>query len=197
MSKVLVVKSFVFGEEPSNTAKVLNAFLNEYKEVNPNDEIDVIDTFELNMQALNAAELKDIFEGKEVEATKYAKALTEYDKIVMAAPLWNLSIPASLKCYIDYVTYAGITFKYTENGPVGLLNSPKFVYLTSRGGIYKDTPMAEIETGAKYVETIFAFMGAEVTPTVAFEGTNMLQGEALDQAREAALAEAREVAKKF
>ena len=63
--------------------------------------------------------------------------------------MWNLSIPAILKAYIDYISVSGITFKYTSNGSVGLLNDKKAVHIVSRGGEYEN---ASYEMGDRYQE---------------------------------------------
>ncbi len=61
------------------------------------------------------------------------------DVIVIAAPMYNFNIPTQLKNYFDSVARAGVTFRYTEKGPEGLVTG-KRVVVTSRGGIHKDTP---------------------------------------------------------
>ncbi len=60
--------------------------------------------------------------------------------IVIAAPMYNFNIPTQLKNYFDTVARAGVTFRYTEKGPEGLVTGKRAVVVTSRGGIHKDTP---------------------------------------------------------
>jgi FMN-dependent NADH-azoreductase len=67
-------------------------------------------------------------------AEKYAYQFAEADKYIIAAPFWNLSFPAILKAYIDYICVTGITFKYTAEGPVGLGQGKKAVHIVARGG---------------------------------------------------------------
>lgn len=62
------------------------------------------------------------------------------DVIVIAAPMYNFNIPTQLKNYFDTVARAGVTFRYTEKGPEGLVKGKRAVVVTSRGGIHKDTP---------------------------------------------------------
>ncbi len=62
------------------------------------------------------------------------------DVIVIAAPMYNFNIPTQLKNYFDLVARAGVTFRYTEKGPEGLVTGKRAVVVTSRGGIHKDTP---------------------------------------------------------
>lgn len=61
------------------------------------------------------------------------------DVIVIAAPMYNFNIPTQLKNYFDTVARAGVTFRYTEKGPEGLVTGKRAVVVTSRGGIHKDT----------------------------------------------------------
>ncbi len=66
--------------------------------------------------------------------------LKAHDVIVIAAPMYNFNIPTQLKNYFDLIARAGITFRYTEKGPEGLVTGKRAVVLSSRGGIHKDTP---------------------------------------------------------
>ena len=66
---------------------------------------------------------------------KYAKQFAEADIIVSAAPLWDLSFPSILKVYVENITIPGITFKYTEQGIVGLCNAKKIYYISTAGGV--------------------------------------------------------------
>ncbi|MGL5238501.1 MAG: NAD(P)H-dependent oxidoreductase, partial [Plesiomonas shigelloides] len=82
--------------------------------------------------------------------------LNDHDVIVFTAPMYNYSIPVQLKTYIDMVLRAGVTFRYTENGPEGLVKGKKAVVLTSRGGIHKGLPSDLI---TPYMQTILNFIG--------------------------------------
>ena len=80
---------------------------------------------------------------------KAMDALTAADIVVFAFPLWNLTIPAKLQSFVDYVYEAGYSFKYDENGQlVGLLADKKFVVLSARGGIYSTPEAAPMEMAA-------------------------------------------------
>ena len=85
--------------------------------------------------------------------------------------MWNLSIPAILKAYIDYVSVTGITFKYTEEGPVGLLNNKKAVHIVSRGGEYRNSPY---EMGDRYLRCILRFFGINDIETIAIENLDVV-----------------------
>src|SRR3954470_4674655 len=80
---------------------------------------------------------------------KAMDALTAADLVVFAFPLWNLTIPAPLQTFIDYVYQAGYAFKYDENGQaVQLMTDKKFVVLNARGGIYSTPEAAPMEMAA-------------------------------------------------
>ena len=156
MSKVLYIKANIKQEGESRTFKVSDSFIEEYKKNNPNDEIVVLDLYKENIDFLRPEDLGGIFGPKNEESKnnpklKYAYQFAEADKYIIAAPMWNLSFPAILKAYIDYVSVTGITFKYTAEGPVGLLNNKKAIHIVARGGEYVNAPY---EMGDRYLRTI-------------------------------------------
>jgi len=78
------------------------------------------------------------------------------DTLVLAAPIYNFGIPAALKQWVDAICRAGVSFKYTEQGPVGLLGVERAVIVTSSGG----TPIgSEMDFGSRYLEHICRFIG--------------------------------------
>lgn len=198
MAKVLFIKANPKEVEDSNTFQLATAFLNEYKKINPDDTIDFIDLYEEeHLTFIDQKMLRQMLSGEDNVMAQYAKHFTEYDKYVFAAPLWNLSFPAILKAYFDYISYAGITFKYTEQGSIGLLKdrTRKAIYITSRGGDYTTGPLKDL--GELYIHTLLKFFGIEQVETLALDNTNVLVGEALQKAREEAYERAREVAHRF
>lgn len=82
--------------------------------------------------------------------------LQEADLIVIGAPVYNFSIPASLKAWIDLVTRARVTFQYTEKGPEGLLKGKRAVIVVASGGVKPGSP-ADFATG--YLKFLLAFIG--------------------------------------
>ena len=176
MSKVLYIKANIKKEGESRTFKVSDSFIEEYRNDNPNDEIITLDLYKENIDFLRPEDLGEIFGAKNEESRnnpilKYAYQFAEADKYVISAPMWNLSIPAILKAYIDYVSVTGITFKYTEEGPVGLLKDKKAVHIVSRGGEYGDAPY---EMGDRYLRTILGFFGIQDIKTIAVEGLDVV-----------------------
>lgn len=140
-----------------------------------------------------------MFGGGENKAYPYAKQFASVDKYVIAAPMWNLSIPAILKAYIDYVSYVGVTFKYTEAGPIGLLSDKprKALHVSSRGGMYSEGPAKEFDLDDKYIRTILGFFGITQVESLFFERANILQGDSLEKAIDQTHKSARDLAVNF
>lgn len=198
MSKVLYIKANPKENELSNTFILSEAFIEEYKKNNPDDEIVTLDLYKENIKFLDGEMLDDIFSGKEESTLQYAKDFATFDKYVISAPMWNLGSPAILKAYFDYVTRVGVTFKYTEQGPVGLLanQGKKAIHIVARGGSYEGE-MKQFDLGDPYIRTILGFFGIYDVETLAFDLTNVLQGDDLEKARVVALANSIDLAKKF
>ncbi len=81
--------------------------------------------------------------------------------------MYNFNIPTQLKNYFDLVARAGVTFRYTENGPEGLVKGKRAIVLTSRGGIHKDTPTDLV---APYLTLFLGFIGITDVNFVFAEG---------------------------
>ena len=109
--------------------------------------------------------------------------LREADTIVIGLPMYNFSVPSTLRAYFDHVARAGVTFKYTDKGPVGLLTGKKAYVFVTRGGVYGDDHIH-----AKYVRDFLAFIGITDVDFIYAEGLAISPAS-----KEAALAKAREV----
>lgn len=93
--------------------------------------------------------------------------LNAHDVIVIAAPMYNFNIPTQLKNYFDLIARAGVTFRYTDAGPEGLVKGKRAVVISSRGGIHKDTP-SDLLT--PYVQLFLGFIGITDVKFVFAEG---------------------------
>jgi FMN-dependent NADH-azoreductase len=93
-----------------------------------------------------------------------------HDTMVLGVPMYNFGIPAQLKNWIDAIARAGVTFRYTEAGPEGLLRG-KTVYLAlARGGLYRDT---EKDAQVPYLKNVLGFLGMTDLHCIYAEGLNM------------------------
>ncbi len=181
MSKVLYVKANPKKDGQSRTFKISDFFIEEYKKIHPEDEIQTLDLYKENINFLTLKDLDDIGSKKDgsigdSKVLKYAYEFAKADKYIFAAPMWNLSFPAILKAYIDYVSVSGITFKYTEKGAVGLLENKKAVHIVSRGGYHEGTPY---EMGDRYMKIILNFFGISDVKSIIIEGLD-IQGINID-----------------
>jgi len=197
MSKVLYIKACARGDEYSTSLRVANEFVKQYELSNPNDEVEVLDLYDAGIDFLSSELLSLVMSGADNVAKEHALKFASFDKYVIAEPMWNLGVPAILKAYLDYVCYAGISFKYTQNGPQGLLLDKKAVNINSTGGAYQSEPAKSFEHCNSYLQSIFGFMGVVDYTTVSLEHTGMYQGDALEVEIEKAVAHAVEVAKTF
>jgi len=114
-------------------------------------------------------------EGRLLAAKQKAMdAFAAADVLVFAFPLWNLTIPAVLHTFIDYVYAAGFTFKYNEDGSMAQLQKDKkVVLLNARGGVYSNPEAAGMEMSVNYMRNVFAgVFGMEVIAEVIIEGHN-------------------------
>lgn len=198
MSKILYIKANIKSEGESRTFKVSDNFVEEYKKNNPNDEVVVLDLYKEDIDFLRQEDLGVIFgpkndESKNHPKLKYAYQFAEADKYIIAAPMWNLSFPAILKAYIDYISVTGITFKYTAEGPVGLLNNKKAIHIVARGGEYVNAPY---EMGDRYLRTILGFFGITEVETLAIENLDVV-GANVEGKLDDAINSASTIAKRF
>lgn len=91
--------------------------------------------------------------------------------------MYNFGLPSMLKAYFDHVARAGVTFKYTDKGPVGQLTGKKVYVFATRGGYYAGTAK---DTQTSYVRDFLAFIGITDVEFVYAEG--MAMGDAPKQA---------------
>lgn len=115
------------------------------------------------------------------------------DVIVIGAPMYNFGIPSTLKAWFDYVLRAGVTFRYTETGPKGLLEGKRAIVVESRGGLYSSGPAQGMDAQEPHLRTLLGFIGVS---DVAFIRAEKLGygPEAREQSISAAQAELKLVA---
>ena len=104
-------------------------------------------------------------------------------QLVIAAPMYNFAAPSTLKSWFDHLARAGVTFRYTPNGPAGLLTGKRATLVTTRGGVHRDRPQDHL---VPYVRTMLAFVGITDLDIVYAEGLALgaePRDAALDRAR--------------
>lgn len=179
MSKVLFIKANCRPIEQSVSVKLYHAFLDSYKESHPGDEIVELDLFKENLPYYNNDMINGMYKlgngyeltNEEKEATtvvtNYLDQFISADKIVIAFPLWNFTIPAVLHTYIDYLNQAGKTFRYTKEGPIGLLPDKKVALLHARGSVY---PPGSGEAALSLLSGNLRLWGIKDVSTIVVEG---------------------------
>ncbi|WP_312140035.1 FMN-dependent NADH-azoreductase [Pantoea septica] len=174
MSKVLVLKSSILAGY-SQSSQLADFYVEEAKA--KGDQVTVRDLAAdpipvLDGELVGALRPSDApLSPRQQEALELSNALIDelqaHDVIVIAAPMYNFNIPTQLKNYFDLVARAGVTFRYTEAGPEGLVKGKRAVILSSRGGIHKDTP-SDLLT--PYVKLFLGFIGITDVEFVFAEG---------------------------
>jgi FMN-dependent NADH-azoreductase len=211
MSKVLYITANPKSSEGSYGLSVGDAFIERYKKVNPKDEVVNLDLFKMDIPFIDEVVFSawgklaqgTSFEGLNTEEQNKLSSMNTLleqfisaDKYVFVTPLWNFTVPARMKAYLDIMCVAGKTFKYTETGSVGLLNGKKAVHIQARGGVYSSGPAADFEMGDRYVNTILSFIGIEDKQSVIAEGMNATPDKA-DEIKKAAIERAESAAEGF
>lgn len=108
------------------------------------------------------------------------------DVVVIGAPMYNFSIPSQLKAWIDRVTVAGKTFRYTANGPEGLAGSKRIIIASSRGGVYSaGSAAAPMDFQETYLRALFGFLGVTDLEFVRAEGVNLSEDNKVESVKTA------------
>lgn len=193
MARVLVIESSA-RKQGSISRQLTEQFIAHWQAKYPADQISVRDLAvdqvpHLDMNLLGGW-MTPAEQQSEAEQAALALSNTLTDEVlaadvlVLAAPMYNFAIPSTLKAWLDHVLRAGVTFKYTETGPVGLLSGKRAFVLTARGGIYAGSSMDHQEP---YLRQAMGFIGIHDVNFINAEGLN-LGGEFLNKA----LAQAKE-----
>ncbi|TBL56270.1 FMN-dependent NADH-azoreductase [Hafnia paralvei] len=176
MSKVLVLKSSILANY-SQSNVLADYFVEQWRQQHNDDQIQVRDLAAdpipvLDGELVGALRPSDApLTPRQQDALELSNTLIEELKasgvIVIAAPMYNFNISTQLKNYFDLVARAGVTFRYTEAGPEGLLKGKKVYVLTSRGGIHKDT---DTDLVTPYLRVFLGFIGLTDVEFVFEEG---------------------------
>lgn len=180
--KLLHIDSSITGDG-SVSKKLTRQITNKLKSEYTNLQIVYYDLNETPLPFLNSDSLKaeqkpehEKSENEKREAVMSAQAMNDFlsaDIIVIGAPMYNLSIPAQLKAWIDRISVAGKTFRYTANGPQGLAGGKKVIIASSRGGIYSTPEGQASDHQETYLKTMMNFLGITDIEFIRAEGVNM------------------------
>ncbi|MFZ4832105.1 FMN-dependent NADH-azoreductase [Rouxiella sp. Mn2063] len=176
MSKILVLKSSILADN-SQSNQLADYAVSQFQAANSNAQITVRDLAANPIPVLDGELVGALrpsgatLSARQEEALALSDALIAelqaHDVVVITAPMYNFNIPTQLKNYFDLVARAGVTFKYTEKGPEGLVTGKRVVVLTSRGGIHKETPSDLV---APYLKLFLGFLGMKDVEVIFAEG---------------------------
>lgn len=192
MSNVLIIESSA-RQQGSFSRQLTQQFISQWQAAHPTDQVTVRDLALHPVPHLDANLLGGWMKPEaqrsadEHASLKRSDELTDEllaaDVLVLAAPMYNFAIPSTLKAWLDHVLRAGVTFKYTETGPQGLLTGKKAYVLTARGGLYAGSTSDHQEP---YLRQVMAFVGIHDVTFIHAEGMNLggdFQEKGLNQAK--------------
>ncbi|MBM4836416.1 FMN-dependent NADH-azoreductase [Vibrio parahaemolyticus] len=174
MCRVLALKSSILGDY-SQSNKLVEDFIKNVDQ----DKLTVRDLAANPLPVLDFAVATALRATEELSQEQQAvvdlsntliEEVKAADTLVIAAPMYNFTIPTQLKNWIDLIARAGVTFKYTENGVQGLIEDKKAIVVTTRGGIHKDSPTDNV---TPYLRTVLGFVGITDVEFVYAEALNM------------------------
>ncbi|MDF1628599.1 MAG: NAD(P)H-dependent oxidoreductase [Alcanivoracaceae bacterium] len=179
MATLLHISSSIFGDN-GNSSQLSKAFIERWQAANPQGQVLQRNLTEQPLAHLDGnrvgafvtpAEQRTAEQQAHVdESDALIAELRSADIVVIGLPLYNFGVPSQFKAWMDNIARAGITFKYTDSGPVGLLDNKPVRVFAARGGIYANTPNDHQEP---FVRQFLSFIGLTDVQFVFAEGVNM------------------------
>lgn len=166
--------------ENSQSSRLATAIVERIRASQPDATLTVRDLGRTPHPALDESALGALFTPADKRSTSQNERvalddaliaeLQTADVIVLGVPMYNFGVPAQLKNWIDAVARAGVTFRYTDKGPVGLVQGKKVYVALTRGGLYRNTPA---DTQMPYLKTFLGFIGMTDVQFIYAEGLAM------------------------
>ncbi|WP_442770244.1 FMN-dependent NADH-azoreductase [Zoogloea ramigera] len=164
----------------ANSTRLADAITTRLKAANPAAVVELRDLAANPHPVLDEAAIGALFTPAEQRTPEQAARVAlddaliaqvqSADAIVLGVPMYNFGVPVQLKTWIDAIARAGVTFRYTENGPEGLLKGKKVYVALARGGIYRDTPA---DSQVPYLKGVLGFLGMTDVEFIYAEGLAM------------------------
>lgn len=176
MNNVLVITSSANGES-SVSGQLATRFVDQLRGRHPGIGVVVRDVGAEPIPHLTSHTVAAIKGTPETVAEKEARSLSDQliaelqaaDLVVIASPMYNFGMSSTLKAWFDHVLRAGVTFRYGESGPEGLLTGKKAVLIQSRGGLYSEGPAAAMNSQEGHIRTMLGFAGIDDVTVVLAE----------------------------
>jgi FMN-dependent NADH-azoreductase len=166
--------------EGSHSTRLANALVERLRAAAPNASVTVRDLARTPHPHMDEATLQALFTPAAARTLEHAArvALDDVliaeiqaaDVVVLGVPMYNFGVSTQLKNWIDAISRAQVTFRYTASGPEGLLKGKKVYVALTRGGLYRNTPN---DTQVPYLKAIFSFLGLTDVEFVYAEGLAM------------------------
>lgn len=193
MATLLSISSSIFGDQ-GNSSQLATEFVRRWQARNPQGTVIHRDVGSSPLPHLDSNRVGAFFTPAEqrsaeqqaivAQSDELIAELNNADAIVIGLPMYNFGVPSQFKAWIDHVARAGVTFKYTDTGPVGLIANKPVVVFAARGGLYANTPNDHQEP---FMRQFLGFIGLTNVRFVYAEGVNMG-----DEPKAAALTTARD-----
>ena len=193
MKKLVYINACIRGEE-SRTGKLADAMLEVLGERYDITEINISN---MDLGCITADEFnRRKHTGIPAEDLHYGNLIAQADRIVVAAPFWDMSFPAVLKVFIEHMCAPGLTFKYNPDGSIHkICKAEKKLYITPRGGFTETgTPL---EQGSSYLKAICWLWGIPNLETIALTGTDVYSPEELSGKMVEAIERGKTICKEF
>jgi FMN-dependent NADH-azoreductase len=187
MSSLLFVSSSLFGQG-SKSRQVALELIDNLRRANPamavaERVLDVRTMPHLNLETIAAWQTPGT-ESAQASAALSDELTNEIERagtVVIAAPMYNFTIPSTLKAWIDHIARAGRTFRYGAAGPEGLLKGKKVYVVTGRGGVYSgESPSKAFDFQEPYLRAVLGFLGLADVTFIHVEGIAMGEQAAAD-----------------
>lgn len=201
MSQILLVTSSPRGDA-SHSANVARSLVATLRAAEPSATLAVRDLVREPLPHISEAFVTGLGKAPELRSEEERAAVARSDElvaellasdvVVIAAGMINFGIPSSLKAWVDHVARAGLTFRFTSQGPEGLAKGKKVFLVTSRGGIYSEGAMRASNFVEPYLERLLAFLGMTDVRTIEIEGV-ALGEQAAARALQGAMARAQSI----
>jgi FMN-dependent NADH-azoreductase len=168
MKNILVINSSAADDDAASRQLVRNV-VDGLKALEPTAQVVERDVGREPVPHLTAAALGGLRGVPQSAAAQRTRALSDTllaelraaDVVVIGAPMYNFSVPTTLRAWFDHVLRAGETFSYSESGPRGLLQGKRAIVVESRGGEYLHGPARAIDFQEPYLKHLLGFMGIE------------------------------------
>lgn len=187
--KLLHIDSSITGDK-SVSRRLSAAIVDRLTAENPDLEVTHYDLDSAPFAYLSSAAFADAAE--QAAGEKAIADFQDADVLVVGAPMYNFSVPAQLKAWIDRIAISGKTFRYTANGPEGLSGGKRVIVASTRGGVYSGD-LSPLDHQESYLKTVFGFLGIDDVSFIRAEGVN-ISPENAAKAIDAAKAEIRDIA---